>query len=165
MALKKTLEDVYRIFDAIEPDEYGCKNWPRKDGLVGFHFQVQLNGKKYGVHRLALERKLGRVLGPGMQALHDCDWRSCVNEDHLYEGTYSDNMFDRGLRQPGSWDFLRDPNSQARLKMKAWQQSPEGRAHLQKIGEFAKARGGMTREQKAEARKRWQMESYKKGEE
>lgn len=101
---RNTFEDVYRKFDAIEPDKDGHKHWPRKDGLVGIYASVGINGKYYKVHRLALERKLGRQLLPGMLALHDCDWPSCVNEDHLYEGTHKDNVQDMLERNPETWD-------------------------------------------------------------
>lgn len=47
------------------------------------------------LHRLMLENKLGRALGPQMLACHTCvKHRHCVNPDHLYEGTWKDNSKD-----------------------------------------------------------------------
>jgi len=107
MPPRKTLEDVYRIFDAIQPDAYGCHNYP--GGSVGHYVSVIINGKSHKVHRVALERKLGRPIKPGYLALHTCDNPSCCNPDHLFEGTHKDKSF----------DHFRDPNSPWRLKLKA----------------------------------------------
>lgn len=54
--------------------------------------------RKVGVHRVVLERKIGRSLGPGEYALHTCDVRTCVNPDHLYVGDHAQNMRDRHRR-------------------------------------------------------------------
>lgn len=45
-------------------------------------------------HRFSLEQKLGRKLKEGMKALHQCDISLCVNPNHLYEGTQTDNLYD-----------------------------------------------------------------------
>lgn len=92
------LEEFYRICDAIEPDEYGCHPYPK--ATPGFYFIVNIDGQKKRVHRLALERKLGRPIRSGYQALHTCDYQSCINPDHLYEGTPADNARDTIERNP-----------------------------------------------------------------
>jgi hypothetical protein len=97
---RNTLEKVYQEVDSIVPDEYGCKPWPRVNGMFP---RVMINGMSFRVHRLVLERKLGRTLRPGYFALHTCDYSICVNEDHLYEGTQADNGRDRSERNPDSW--------------------------------------------------------------
>lgn len=47
-----------------------------------------------GAHRFSLELKLGRPIKPGMYACHTCDYPTCVNPNHLYEGTHQDNVND-----------------------------------------------------------------------
>jgi hypothetical protein len=97
---RNTLEKVYREVDSIKPDEYGCKPWPR---ICGRFPRVAINGTTFRVHRLVLERKLGRPIKPGLSALHICDYPICVNEDHIYEGTQKDNMRDVSERNPDCW--------------------------------------------------------------
>jgi hypothetical protein len=49
-------------------------------------------------HRLTLERKIGRKLLAGEQALHSCDRPACVNPDHLRVGDHAANMADKSDR-------------------------------------------------------------------
>ena len=85
----------------LVPNENGCLLYPvTKPGYgrayTGLSGQVNL-------HKYSLERKLGRLLLQGMQALHTCDVKNCVAEDHLYEGTPKQNtkdMIDRGRYVP-----------------------------------------------------------------
>jgi hypothetical protein len=94
-----TLEDIYMILDKIEPDEYGCLHYP-SNTPIGYYREVRINWNRFRAHCIALERKLGRPIQPGFQALHTCDCKSCVNQEHLYEGTYGDNVLDRWARDP-----------------------------------------------------------------
>jgi hypothetical protein len=96
--LPRTSDDIYLIFDSIMPDEYGCHQYPRAH--LGYHKQELINGVLQYVHRLALERKLGCPIRPGYLACHHCDCASCVNPDHLYEGTHKDNTADALDRNP-----------------------------------------------------------------
>jgi hypothetical protein len=141
-----TLVKFYSVLDSIKPDEYGCHLWP---GIRWKHpnddrcWFVSIGKIKWlRVHRLALERKLGRPINPGLRALHHCDRNSCVNPEHLYEGTDKDNMRDRALRDPESlaangrrrWN---SPEGKAHLQRirEGWNNSPENKAHLQRIRE------------------------------
>jgi hypothetical protein len=118
-----TLEDFYSILDAIEPDEHtGCHNWPK--GLSNGYGRVFVaRARSRRAHRLALERKLGRPIKPGYQALHGCDNRRCVSTapGHVFEDTHARNMQDRAERNPQSFDHLRE-----------WTNSPENKEHLRR---------------------------------
>jgi hypothetical protein len=129
---RNPLEDIYRTFDTIKPDEYGCHQWPK--AVVGYYWRVKVQGKAYPVHRLALERKLGRPIKPGFKALHTCDCKSCVNPNHLYEGTQGDNVRDREernleyveARREQFRKYVQSPEAKARVK-NWWANNPERR--------------------------------------
>lgn len=53
-------------------------------------------------HRKAYELFIGPI-PPGMNVLHRCDVGICVNPEHLYLGTDTDNVRDRLERSP--WSF------------------------------------------------------------
>ena len=55
-------------------------------------------------HRLVLAEKLGRPIREGFECCHYCDTPNCIEPEHLYEGTHSQNMqeaFDKGRKQSG----------------------------------------------------------------
>ena len=102
-SIPNTLEKIFRIVDSIKPNKFGCMIYPKAPCSVKWYAGVEIKGiGRRRVHRLVLERKLGRSIGQ-LLALHTCDNRSCVNPEHLYEGTFKDNMGDRLQRSPNSW--------------------------------------------------------------
>lgn len=56
-------------------------------------------GKVWSSHRVVLDQ-LG-VLDPTKLVLHKCDNPSCINPDHLFQGTQSDNMQDMNAKGRG----------------------------------------------------------------
>jgi hypothetical protein len=113
------IEEFYLKCDSIEPDEYGCKIWPTVSTWL--KSQVWINGQGHRtVSRLALERKLGHKLK--FWALHTCDSPSCINPNHLYEGTPKDNQQDRKQRNPESYEYLKS-KKQRELIRQAYRRS------------------------------------------
>ena len=76
-----------------------CLDCTYRDNGLGYR-QIKYHGRGVVASRVVLEHKLGRPLGDGMRALHHCDRRGCVREEHLYEGTQKDNMRDMAERNP-----------------------------------------------------------------
>lgn len=65
---------------------------------TNYYGVITIEGKVHGVHRVAFFLKHGHW--PLQLALHKCDVKLCVNPDHIYDGSHSDNMKDarnRGL--------------------------------------------------------------------
>lgn len=69
----------------VKPNGYGWVNWRRK---------------VYNVHRFFYEHLVGPI-PTGMQINHKCDTPLCVNPDHLFVGTQTDNIRDMMAKKRG----------------------------------------------------------------
>lgn len=92
----KRIPGLDRILAGLSQTETGCVLFDRYVSDQGYGVYSSSNFS--GVHRYVLSHKLGREIRPGLSALHTCDVRNCVAEEHLYEGTQSKNMQDAYTR-------------------------------------------------------------------
>ena len=86
----KPLSVVLANYEPIP--ECGCWIWmgAYEEGHYG---QITYNKKHWSAHRLSWTFHRGRI-PKGMNVLHHCDIRLCINPSHLFLGTKKDNTQD-----------------------------------------------------------------------
>lgn len=90
-----TKTPMERFSEKVRIDESGCWIWMgAMRGMRGNQYgHMRFNGKLEGAHRVSWILHKGGI-SPGMKILHRCDVGLCVNPEHLFVGTQSDNMED-----------------------------------------------------------------------
>jgi DNA invertase Pin-like site-specific DNA recombinase len=83
-----------------------------KDGK-GYGKYLTKNGKQATVTRAVLADKIGYVLPANIDACHTCDNPSCINPEHLWAGTRSQNLLDASKK--GRTQGKSHPLSNAKL--------------------------------------------------
>ena len=101
----------------VDP-ETNCWVWQRglgPDGYGSFYDRTLTpkgNPRMVRSHRWSYERYVGPI-PPGHEVCHTCDNPSCVNPEHLFTGTHTDNMRDSSAK--GRQGHPGDRNGRARL--------------------------------------------------
>ena len=85
-----------RFWDKVEKTDK-CWNW--KAGIRGENGYgcFKVNGKNENSHRVSWRITFGEI-PEGLLVCHHCDNRLCVRPEHLFLGTYKDNMQDCSLK-------------------------------------------------------------------
>lgn len=79
----------YRRID----EKTGCWLWTRCTNSRGYGI-IELNNKGYLVHRLSFIEFKAPLINLACHIL-ECPHKHCFNPEHLYDGTYSENMYDK----------------------------------------------------------------------
>ena len=101
---------MINIFDKALPNNNGCWIWQKAIKKQGNPYGwVRYNGKSMAAHRAAWLQKYGSI-PKGLSICHKCDVPQCINPDHLFLGTHSDNIQDM-------WNKKRHPKPKPNNKL------------------------------------------------
>jgi hypothetical protein len=104
-AEKRQVKTIDDIFDRCLPEpNSGCWIWmgTLNHGSEGYGIAHSFyHSRKIGAHRLSLSLVKPYPTGARLEACHKCDVTCCVNPDHLFWGTRSDNMRDASRKGRG----------------------------------------------------------------
>lgn len=86
-----------RLLSGYEEDvKTGCWVWKGHTYSNGYGV-LKVFGKDVSAHRYSYELHKGSI-PPGMDILHSCDNRKCINPEHLRAGTHQENMEEAARR-------------------------------------------------------------------
>ncbi len=92
-------------------EESGCWVWTAGKIGSGLYPALKVDGSMKRAHRLSYEHFKGDI-PEGYFVCHHCDNKQCVNPDHLFVGTNSDNMKDMYSKGKGNLNYgLDHPNA------------------------------------------------------
>lgn len=121
-----------RFMVNVQPIEIGCWMWT--GGIVHGYGCWEVDGRRERAHRWAWELFVGPI-PEGMHVLHRCDNPPCVNPNHLFLGTQTDNVQDmdaKGRRRNQYADRTACHNGHPYVEG-SWRWSKNGRGGIGRV--------------------------------
>jgi len=98
------LEELQVVLSGARKKEAACWEWIGAKDRDGYgRINVGPDKRSYQAHRLAWELTYGPI-PEGVFVCHHCDSPGCVNPNHLFLGSNSDNIQD-ALKKGRKWKF------------------------------------------------------------
>ncbi|CAK0777783.1 HNHc domain-containing protein [Gammaproteobacteria bacterium] len=95
----------------------GCWNWVSNINSAGYGTFYSRQGNIYA-HRVSFELHKG-IVPRAMLVCHSCDNKKCVNPEHLFVGTYQDNLKDSIKKDRWIRSFTEEQAAEIRRRYQA----------------------------------------------
>ena len=95
--MPKAVAPFIRLMSGYSVNSCGCWIWNKSKYKSGYGW-LKVFGRPVSAHRYSYQLHKGDI-PEGMEILHSCDVKLCINPDHLSVGTHKENMAEAKARE------------------------------------------------------------------